>query len=166
MIEMSTAANIAEIAGGIAILISLTYAGFQIRQSNRIARVESIRSVQGNSFLDNYDMATIGRGFISFESLNYKEKWEFHCYFLRFMGHYAMVLQTKNFGLIDDGSVESWTKSIAESLVTPGGKQYWEDGARDAYDPSFVKVIDDYIRDNSASIIPYNEGYKWMLELG
>ena len=73
MIEMSTAANIAEIAGGVAILISLTYAGFQIRQSNRIAKVESIRSTQGNSFLDEYDMSTIGRGLISFGSLDYAD---------------------------------------------------------------------------------------------
>jgi hypothetical protein len=34
MMDMSTAANIAEIAGGIAILFSLIYTGFQIRQSN------------------------------------------------------------------------------------------------------------------------------------
>jgi hypothetical protein len=66
MIDINTAANIAEIAGGIAILVSLSYAGFQIRQSNRIARFDSMRSVQSNSFMDEYDMAIIGRGLISF----------------------------------------------------------------------------------------------------
>ena len=74
MMDMSTAANIAEIAGGVAILISLTYAGFQIRQSNLIGKIESIRSTQSNSFLAEFNMATIGRGLTSFESLNYEEK--------------------------------------------------------------------------------------------
>ena len=35
MLDINTAANIAEIAGGVAILISLLYVGYQIRQSNR-----------------------------------------------------------------------------------------------------------------------------------
>jgi hypothetical protein len=101
MMEISTVANIAEIAGGIAILISLTYAGFQIRQSNRIAKVESIRSIMNNSFVDKYDMSTIGRGFNSFDSLDKTEKWEFHRYFLRFLNHYTMVVQTRELGLIE-----------------------------------------------------------------
>ena len=99
--DMGTAANIAEIAGGIAILVSITYAGFQIRQSNRLARVESIRSTQSNSFLDEYDMAIIGKGLVSFDSLDYADKWEFHCYFLRFLSHYAMVIQTHELGMAE-----------------------------------------------------------------
>ena len=45
MIDMNTAANIAEIAGGIAILVSLIYVGYQIRQSNRIASAAALQSV-------------------------------------------------------------------------------------------------------------------------
>jgi hypothetical protein len=166
MMDISAAANIAEIAGGIAILISLTYAGFQLRQSNRIAKVESIRSTQSNSFLDEYDMATIGRGLISFDALNYEDKWEFHCYFLRFLGHYAMVVNTHKLGLLDDSSMDNWSRALAETLATSGGQQYWEKGGRDAYQPQHVKVIEDYIKNNSATIVPYNERLKWMLETG
>ena len=42
MFDINTAANIAEIAGGIAILVSLAYVGYQIRQSNRIASASEI----------------------------------------------------------------------------------------------------------------------------
>ena len=165
MMDMNTAANIAEIAGGIAILISLTYAGFQIRQSNRIARVESIRSAQSNSFLDEYDMATIGRGLVSFDSLNYADKWQFHCYCLRFLGHYAMVVQTYELGLLGASTVENWSKAVAETFATPGGKQYWEDGGRESYEPQYVEIINDYIKNKSAEIVPYNQHFKWMLEI-
>ena len=44
MMDMNTAANIAEIGGGLAILVSLLYVGFQIRQNNKIAKAESIAS--------------------------------------------------------------------------------------------------------------------------
>ena len=164
MMEISTVANIAEIAGGIAIFISLTYAGFQIRQSNRIAKVESIRSIMNNSFLDEYDMSTIGRGFNSFDSLDNAEKWEFHTYFLRFLNHYGMAVQTRELGLIDEISLGAWTKVIAESITTPGGRQYWQSGARDSNDPSIVKRIEEYIMDSSSAIVPYNQSFKWMLE--
>ena len=164
MMDINTAANIAEIAGGIAILVSLTYAGFQIRQSNQIAKVESIRSVLDNSFLDEYDIAAIGRGFNSFDSLDNAEKWAFHSYFMRFFNHYYMAKHTKDFGLIDTATLDGWTHVIAESITTPGGQQYWESGARDSYGREAVEHLEDYIRNNSAAITPYNQRFKWMSE--
>ena len=83
MVDINTAANIAEIAGGIAILVSLVYVGYQIRQSNKIAKAESVRAVQNSTFMDQSDMANIGRAFNEFDSLDYNAKWEFHNYFLR-----------------------------------------------------------------------------------
>ena len=41
MIDISTAANIAEIGGGIAILVSLVYVAIQIRQSSATARAQT-----------------------------------------------------------------------------------------------------------------------------
>jgi hypothetical protein len=71
MIEIETAANIADIAGGIAILVSLIYVGFQIRQSNKIAKAESVRAIQSMTFMDQFDMAEIGRAFNELDSLDY-----------------------------------------------------------------------------------------------
>ena len=166
MMDIGTAANVAEIAGGIAILISLTYAGFQIRQSNQIGKIESIRTTQSNSFVAEFNMATIGRGLVSFESLSYEEKWEFNCYIMRFFSHYGLVVQTRDVGFIDDATVSQWTKVLAETLATPGGQQYWESGGRTSIPPDIARHVDDYVRRNSASIVPYNEQQKWMLEVG
>ena len=164
MMDIDTAANIAEIAGGIAILVSLTYAGYQIRQSNLIARVDSMRSSQSNSFLVEYDMATIGRGLTNFDSLDYAGKWEFHGYFMRFWSHYVTVIQTRDLGLLDDVIVDRWSKVIAETIATPGGQQYWEGGGRETFEPGIVEVLDAYIENNSGSIVPYNQQMKWMSE--
>ena len=117
-----------------------------------------------NSFVDEYDMPTIGREFNSFDSLDNAEKWKFHGYFLRFINHYTMVVQTRELGLIEENSVDAWTKVVAESITTPGGRQYCESGARDSNDTGIVERIEEYTRNGSAAIIPYNQSFKWMLE--
>ena len=45
MVDIGVLANIAEISSGIAILVSLLYVGYQIRQSNRIASASALQSV-------------------------------------------------------------------------------------------------------------------------
>ena len=62
MMDINTAANIAEIAGGIAILVSLVYVGYQVRQSNRIASASALQSV-----LDRYSDRNIDQFMASAE---------------------------------------------------------------------------------------------------
>ena len=75
-----------------------------------------------------------------------------------------MVVNTHNLGLLDDSFIDNWSWAIAETLATPGGQQYWEKGGRGAFEPQYVKVIEDYIENNLAKIMPYNNRIKWMLE--
>jgi hypothetical protein len=42
------------------------------------------------------------------------------------VGHYAVVVNTHKLGLLDDSSIDNWSRAIAETLATPGGEQYWE----------------------------------------
>jgi hypothetical protein len=166
MIDINTAANIAEIAGGIAILVSLIYVGFQIRQSNMIAKAESVRAIQDSTFMDQFDMADIGRGFNDFDSLDYNAKWEFHSYFILLWAHWGMILESKELGLVSERFMEAWTEVIAQIVITPGVQQYFAQGARDTLMPHALKAVEDYIESNSATIIPYNQHMKWMLETG
>ena len=102
MFDINTAANIAEIAGGIAILVSLIYVGYQIRQSNRIAKVESVRSTHNMGFMNDFNMADIGRAFNEFDSMDYSAKWDFHVYFINLWGHWLTVLDSKRLGLVSE----------------------------------------------------------------
>jgi hypothetical protein len=162
MIDINTAANIAEIGGGIAILVSLVYVGYQVRQTNVHAEAESIRAMQNTDFLAQYNMAIIGRGFNDFMSLNYDEKWEFHSYFIRFFNHYQMVLESRDRGLVTDALADNWIKAVAEVVVTTGVQQYWQDGARDWFNGESINVLEDYIESNRNSIIPYNKKTSWI----
>ena len=162
--DITTAANIAEIAGGVAILVSLIYVGFQIRQSNMIAKAESVRAVQNSTFMDQFDMASIGRAFNEFDSLDYNAKWEFHNYFLRLWAHWGMILESKELGLVSERFMEAWTEVVAQIVITPGVQQYFAQGARDTLMPHVLKAVEDYIENNSATIIPYNKQMKWFME--
>jgi hypothetical protein len=166
MMDMNTAANVAEIAGGIAILVSLTYAGFQIRQSNRIAKAQSVSNMMSSDFLDQHNMANVGRALNDFDSLDFDAKWEFHTYFMRLFSNYLMVAQTRDLGLIQDTYVDQWTKVVAATVVTVGGQQYWESGAKESLEPGIVKILENYIEKNGATIRPYNQYMKWMMETG
>ena len=81
MIDISTAANIAEIAGGIAILVSLVYVGYQIRQSNRIASASALQTVLDrfsdrsiNTFLEHPETTSIlVRGHHGFDKLSHQQ---------------------------------------------------------------------------------------------
>jgi hypothetical protein len=59
MTQIEIVANIAEVVSGVAILISLIYVGFQIRQSNRFARAENTRFVLDASLFDGYNYAVV-----------------------------------------------------------------------------------------------------------
>jgi hypothetical protein len=166
MMDLNTAANIAEIAGGIAILVSLIYVSFQIRQSNMIAKAESVRAIQNSTFMDQFDMASIGRAFNEFDSLDYNAKWEFHSYFILLWAHWGMILESKELGLVSERFSEAWTEVIAQIVITPGVQQYFAQGARDTLMPHVLKAVEDYIESNSATIVPYNQHMKWMLETG
>ena len=60
MTQLELIANYAEIAGGLAIIISLIYVGYQVRLSNRIARAENMRVILDLSLYDNYDLGSGG----------------------------------------------------------------------------------------------------------
>ncbi len=164
MIDMNTAANVAEIGGGVAILVSLMYVGFQIRQSNKIAKAESVRAIQNSTFMDQFDMANIGRGLSDFNNLNYNDKWEFHIYFLNLWSQWLIVLESRELGLVTERFIDAWTLVIAQTLITPGMQQYFAQGARDTLMPHALKVIEDYIESNPTTITPYTHQMKWLTE--
>ena len=83
MQEIETIANVAEILGGGAILISLMYVGYQIRQSNRIAQAAALHSIL-EGFSDRALAQTVEhpdtiimmvRGHHSYDKLSIEEKW-------------------------------------------------------------------------------------------
>lgn len=153
--DMETAVNIAEITGGVAILISLIYVGYQIRQSNRIASAAALQSV-----LDGYadrvmdpiiadgEMAELmNRGYMSWDSLSAVEKTRFTIMQAREILHVQNVMQLHEKGLLDSIDFEAWKAYGAGSLVTPGGKEAWKYN-REQITPTVVKLLETYLEEH------------------
>jgi hypothetical protein len=162
MSQIEIVANIAEVVSGVAILISLIYVGFQIRQSNRFARAENTRFVLDASLFDGYNYAVVARGMNDFESLELNEKEEFHRYMFRMLQHYRMVLDTGKMGLLDASAVEEWTVGLASVVITKGGEQWWQSGGKDIGGGQSRQTLEKYITENRQAIVPYNKAIRWM----
>ena len=153
--DINMAANIAEIGGGIAILVSLIYVGYQIRQSNRIASASALQTV-----LDGYTERIINpliadaevvdilhRGNLSWESLSAIEKTRFANMQVRDVLHLQNVMQLHDKGLLDSVDFEAWTAYAASSLVTTGGKAVWKYN-REALTPTVRTLLEKYLEEH------------------
>ncbi len=166
MIDINTAANIAEIAGGIAILVSLIYVGYQIRQSNRIASAAALQSVL-DGFIERTMNPTIAdgeiadilnRGFMSWESLSTVEKTRFTIAQGRDVLHVQNVMQLHDKGLLDSVDFEAWKAYGAASLITPGGKEAWKYN-REQITPTVVTLLEKYVEEHPSmrSVVDMND---------
>ena len=169
MIDINTAANIAEIAGGIAILVSLVYVGYQIRQSNRIASAAALQAVldgyteriMNPIIADGEIVDILTRGHMSWESLSVLEKARFAIMQARDVLHVQNVMQLHGKGLLDSVDFEAWKAYGVASLITPGGKEAWKYN-REQLTPTAVNMLEKYLEEHSdtRSFVDVN-GYRY-----
>jgi hypothetical protein len=149
MIDINTAANIAEIGGGIAILVSLLYVGYQIRQSNRIARAASLQAILEvfsdkicRTDREKFDIEN--RGFLDWTSLHGYEKDVFNVNMVRQMLHFQNVMQLHDHGLISATDYAAWETHAATFICTPGGGDWWKHKKAE-FTPTLVAAIDGHM---------------------
>lgn len=164
--DINTAANIAEIGGGVAILVSLIYVGYQIRQSNRIASAAALQSVldgfaeriMSPVIADGEFADIMNRGFMSWESLSTVEKTRFTVAQGREVLHVQNVMQLHDKGLLDSVDFEAWKAYGAASLITPGGKEAWKYN-REQITPTVVTLLEKYVEEHPSmrSVVDMND---------
>ena len=155
MIDINTAANIAEIAGGIAILVSLAYVGYQIRQSNRIASASALQTILDrfsdrsiNTYLEHPETTSIlVRGHHGLDMLTLDERQFFSSWQLREVFHMHNIMQLHTSGLLSDVDYQTWLSFTAAQVKTPGGHQVWNN-QRITLNPTVVEIIETYIKEN------------------
>ena len=114
-----------ELIGGMAIIISLLYVGYQIRQSNNLAKAESMRDILDVSaynqlMAQNPDLGDIvAKGYRDFSSLSPSEQRTFHHVLSLLMNHAENVFRQHQFGYTPYGSMFLKRSILAGS--TPSG---------------------------------------------
>ena len=155
MIDINTAANIAEIAGGIAIFVSLVYVGYQVRQSNRLASASALQTILDrfsdrsiNTYLEHPETTGIlARGHNGLDNLSLDEQQFFSSWQLREIFHMHNIMQLHTSGLLGDVDYQTWLSFTAAQVKTPGGHQVWNI-QKISITPTIVDIIEKYIKEN------------------
>lgn len=133
MINWDAIAAISEAIGVIAIVVSLIYAGYQVRQNTLQLRQENLRETIRSTLDTNWyyhrdaaAFAVFKRGVHDFHALDSKDKAHFHSIVVDLAFYFEVVRNMSLAGLMDKAAFETTQRFIGAILVTPGGRQWLE----------------------------------------
>ena len=147
-------ALIAEVAGGVAIIISLVFVGIQLGDNTRATRSAMAMEANATSFSwylrmgsDPNTSGLFYRFMTDFDSLTQEEKFQMVMY------QHAVILSFQNrFYLVNEGTLDAETlHTIMEVMVIlkdrPGWQYYWAN-RRALFLPEFRAFMDELIKDD------------------
>lgn len=137
----------AEVAGAVAVVVSLVYLAAQIRQGNTVAKAAGQESVV-NAFRNftqpiaqDPDLYRLfHQGVEEFDSLEGDDRGRF--FHLAFQ--FGKVFESAHFhytrGLLDEGTWVGWCNGLAHYAHAPGWRKYWALRS-DLYSPEFREFV-------------------------
>ena len=151
-LKLSELANIAEVIGAFAVVVSLIYVGVQVNDSNSAVRSASVNdanvAVQEWYMQIGSDMQTsrlFYSALMSEKAGSNEDEFQFimmfHGVFLAFQNSYLMAEE----GTIDSDLVDGLTGAILAVKDTPGMKRYWRQ-RRTTLHPRFVRYVDELLQ--------------------
>ena len=151
-LKLSELANIAEVIGAFAVVVSLIYVGVQVNDSNSAVRSSSVNdanvAVQEWYMQIGSDMQSsrlFYSALMSDEAMSNEDEFQFimmfHGVFLAFQNSYLMSEE----GTVDSELVDGLTGAILAVKDTPGLKRYWRQ-RRTTLHPRFVRYVDQLLQ--------------------
>ncbi len=146
---------IGDLVGGIAVVLSLIYVGYQIRQSSRQIELSS-RHIEASTYLETGDefsrwltliaadelLADLYRRGLAGEELSQTESLRFHflldSLFVAYENNYHQV----QIGSVQRDSVEINAENLKRILGSPGGSRWWKRQAPRTLTPEFQAAVD------------------------
>lgn len=132
--NLSDLANIGQVIGAIAVVISLIYVALQIRQNTNAVRAATAQSVHEhfanwyNSFACDESLPHIAlRGLKDYGSLSETDKARFVATFMAFLSYSQNAFLKWRQGLLDPSLWLGWEQVIMNLVCSPGGKGLWKE---------------------------------------
>jgi len=144
---------IAEIIGGIAVIASLIYVGFQIRQNTRINQGIATQNTYTSTqviyswFADNPGLVDLYCKFHQGEKLTVPEATRMFNILLGQIEQYEVYFVLHNLRLIDDSTFRSFFKKIYTVLGTLPARQWFKDN-RTFFKRDFVEFVNSMLDEN------------------
>ena len=159
---------IAELIGGLAVLVTLIYLSVQIRQSNRQEAAQSVKDAF-TAFVDAYSAATeteekaknFRDGLIEFDDLGPVEQAMFQSKMQALgNGYYQVWTLYKNGMLADQELFERSRDLFLNILRTPGARQWWSQW-KHMPPQTWINELDQQIHDPNSKVTPTTEALSW-----
>jgi len=164
--SLADLANLGEAIGGVAVLVTLIYLAFQMRQSADLAQGVAQRDLM-NSFQDNLDRVARDpilwqRGVTDFEALSNEDKLLFQLAFNPFINHLEQTLRMRGRGLESQDNVDVYGNICLSLVLEPGVRQLWEQ-MKPLYFPLSREYIEQRLNDGADSAPRASEVMPWTV---
>ena len=123
----------AEVIGVIAVVVSLVYLAFQVRQNTAQLKIDNLReTVRGtldtNWYYHRDEKAfdAFRQGAASFDQLSPQRQALFHSIIVDLSFYVEMIRILEHSGLVDPEARKINERFLLSILLTPGGQEWWE----------------------------------------
>ena len=129
---LETLANVGEFVSGIAVVISLVYLAFQVRQNTQSQRTENyaraldrVSTMQARLSVDR-DMAELfGTGVLNTRVLKPGQRIQFAWAFYEMFGAFEFMYHQSQAGALPDEVWERWSATLSWWISFPGVRAWW-----------------------------------------
>ena len=137
MEKIRKAALVAEIVGGVGIVLSLVFVGVQLKGNADLLAAQAVFDLRESNSLMSRDLISdpeladmVYRGYSDRESLSDVEKWRFDFWVTEVLTHRMTAWKYAQEGLLDAQEVESWQASTCFFLTGyAGARIVWDQGS-------------------------------------
>lgn len=126
--------TITELVGLVAVLITLVFVGFELRQNTKAVESSATQEVHANfaswyaSLQDDPELLMITvRGMQDYGALNVAEKSQFIAVFMVFSSNCQTAYYKWRDGLLDEELWSGWRELSLNFFSTAGGKAFWDE---------------------------------------
>jgi hypothetical protein len=147
--SLSDLANIGQVIGAIAVVISLIYVALQIRQNTNAVRSATAQTVHEH-FAKWYHLVAaddelariVANGLRDYGSLSEQQRVRFIATFMAFLSYSQNAFLKWREGLLASPLWLGWELVIMNLVCAPGGQAFWKDRAY-MFGDEFRRYIDD-----------------------
>ncbi len=136
---------IGELVGGVAVIASLIYVGFQVRQNTKMEGVAAHRAMLAEAIRYHQAVTQIPEivqtGLSGFADLSHRDQLVFAGFMQPFLTFYESVIDLYRKGVLDGTAHLSYRNFTLALILTPGGAQWWE-ASKDIFDPRIREALD------------------------
>ena len=155
---------VGELAGALAVLITLIYLAVQLRQNTNLASGAAQREVMA-SFQLNLDRVRtnpqlVQKGLAQFDSLSHAEQLEFTMIINQFVNHLEQPLRMLNRGLETQDTVDVYGDICMAILQEPGGLELWE-LTKPLFFPLARQYVEERFKNPGTLPPPISKGLPW-----